>query len=883
MIKGVFKKGRYLLSPVSIAVLCMVSNAYAAEEIEKIEVTGSLIKRAQTEALPVTVMKADEFASRGYTSLADVMMGLPQSVSQAPTNAGSGVNINLRGLGIQRTLVLLDGQRITNESTADGYVNLSIIPFSSLERVEVLNDGASSLYGSDAIGGVVNFITKKKFSGTSVTAQVNKPEMSGGGQNRSFSITTGAGDLNEDGWTWFATYDAKNQSRLALADRMAFVQGAYAAAGKTYSPTTGSNSSPGYSFPANVNGKLVGATAATTTSPAFATGCAAPYSTPGAGGCIANTTLNDTAIYARDDHAFFTKGTLKTSGHTYTVDYLFGQSTLNSIKAMPTDATSASQGITQAVIKQGSAYYPAGYTGDLKVQYAIPGDMANLQDTQRNQRVTLTDKSRFGEWDYKGTINVGIADRTLRAASGVVDGKLLNEGISSGIINPFGSQSAQGMAYLSSIDRTGTEMRYSRTTYTSINGVINREFSELELEGGNVGVALGASLAKDTFNDSKLQQAVTLVPGGAGFTFADASRTINSVFAEAELPVTKRLTINAAAREDMYSDVGSTLNPKLSFKFNQSQNLMFRGAISTGFRAPTLNERYGYSVAGANTTTTAKQNDPVLCPGGNPVAGFAKADVCQVNLPLRTGSNPNLNPEKSKTWTLGVVGQPTRNATLSADFWDITMTDQVGNYSQNLYFDRYSQYSQYFVRNADGTLKYINNTTMNLAATHMNGVDVTAAYAFDPSKYGNFRVSLDGTYINTADTSVVAGDPTTSSVGQFGLLSNAPANNNPTMLYRWRHNMRLVWENAEWGAMLGNTYFSQYRDVGGVKMIPAYSIYNFSVIYKGIKSTDITLGVNNVFNTMPGYTSNSSFAVPYVNTAGSPLGRSLLATVTHRF
>jgi iron complex outermembrane receptor protein len=675
----------------------------------------------------------------------------------------------------------------------------------------------------------------------------------------------------------------KNQSRLAMADRLGFIQGAYAASGKTYSPTTGSNSSPGYAFPANVNGKLIGATAATTTSPAFATGCSSPYSSPSANGCVGNSALYDTAIYQRDDQAFYTKGTIKANGHTYIVDYLSGQSTLNSIKGSATDATSTSQGITQAVIKPGSAYYPAGYTGDLKVQYAMPYDMANLQDTQRNERFTFTDKARFGEWDYRGTVNLGKAERSLRAASGVVDGALLNAGISNGIINPFGTQSAAGNAYLSSIDRTGTEMRSSHTTYNSINGVINREFEELELEGGNVGVAIGASLAKDTFKDSKLQQAVTLVPGGAGYTYADARRSINSVFAEAELPVTKRLTLNAAAREDIYSDVGKTLNPKLSFKFNESQNLMFRGAISTGFRAPTLNERYGYSVAGATTTTSAAQNDPVLCPGGNPISGYAKADVCQVKLPMRAGSNPNLKPEKSKTWTLGVVGQPTRNATISADFWNIDLTDQVGSYNQNLYFDRYSQYSQYFVRNADGTLKYIDNTTMNIAATYMSGIDLSAAYAFDPTQYGNFKLGIDGTVITKADSIVVAGDPATSSLGRFGVLSNAPANNNPTMAYRWRHNLRVSWDNAEWGAMLTNTYFSHFADVGSNGNIPAYSIYNVSVIYKGIKSTDITLGVNNLLNTMPGYTANSSFAAPYVSTAGSPLGRSMLATVTHRF
>jgi iron complex outermembrane receptor protein len=141
--------------------------------MQRVEVTGSSIKRlAAEEALPVTTIKAEEFTQRGMTTLADVMMALPQSASLAPSNAGSGTNINLRGLGVNRTLVLLNGRRLANEAIADGYANLDVIPMSAIARVEVLRDGASSIYGSDAIGGVVNFITKREFEGAQVTGQV---------------------------------------------------------------------------------------------------------------------------------------------------------------------------------------------------------------------------------------------------------------------------------------------------------------------------------------------------------------------------------------------------------------------------------------------------------------------------------------------------------------------------------------------------------------------------------------------------------------------------------------------------------------------------------------------------------------------------------------
>ena len=164
--KRIQLRGRsFALTTMSAALLSIFNDVGAqelqAQDTQKVEVTGSSIRRIASESsLPVTTISAQELEKRGMTTLADFMMALPQSFSLAPSNAGAGTNINLRGLGVNRTLVLLDGRRLANEATADGYANLDVIPMSAIARVEVLKDGASSIYGSDAIGGVVNFITK---------------------------------------------------------------------------------------------------------------------------------------------------------------------------------------------------------------------------------------------------------------------------------------------------------------------------------------------------------------------------------------------------------------------------------------------------------------------------------------------------------------------------------------------------------------------------------------------------------------------------------------------------------------------------------------------------------------------------------------------------
>ncbi|HWW71360.1 MAG TPA: TonB-dependent receptor plug domain-containing protein, partial [Duganella sp.] len=216
---------RLLLSAITLAVLTLANQTAAqAQEAEpamqRVEVTGSSIKRLATEAsLPVSTVKAEDLVKQGMTTLADLMMALPQSASLAPSNAGSGTNINLRGLGVNRTLVLLNGRRLANEAIADGYANLDVIPMSAIARVEILRDGASSIYGSDAIGGVVNFITRTSYEGLEATLQHVEVARRGGGEEERGTLTWGKGNLERDGWSLWGTVDAHKRSALASRDR----------------------------------------------------------------------------------------------------------------------------------------------------------------------------------------------------------------------------------------------------------------------------------------------------------------------------------------------------------------------------------------------------------------------------------------------------------------------------------------------------------------------------------------------------------------------------------------------------------------------------------------------------------------------------------------
>ncbi|NRA83185.1 MAG: TonB-dependent receptor plug domain-containing protein, partial [Gammaproteobacteria bacterium] len=195
------------------------------EEVERIQVTGSSINRTDMEgALPITHFSAEDIAKTGVTSVADLIALIPSmqgftTPSQSVGGGGAGIaEASLRGIGAEYTLVLLNGKRLAPSGSGSS-VDVNSIPVAAIERVEVLTDGASSIYGSDAIAGVINFILKKDIQETTVTARYDTPQESGGGDKYSFSITTGYGDLSQDGFNVYLSYSRDSQEELASKDR----------------------------------------------------------------------------------------------------------------------------------------------------------------------------------------------------------------------------------------------------------------------------------------------------------------------------------------------------------------------------------------------------------------------------------------------------------------------------------------------------------------------------------------------------------------------------------------------------------------------------------------------------------------------------------------
>ena len=913
-------RNKFLLSATTLAV-CALMNQAAAQQVadatnnstpQRVEITGSALKRADAEtALPVSVIKAEEFSKLGYTSIADVMQSLSVGSTQNALSAGGGTVFNMRGLGLARTLVLLDGQRMANEPTADSYANVETIPMSAIDRIEILRDGASSLYGSDAVAGVVNFITKKSYDGVTLTVGGVTPTQSGGANEERFSIIGGKGNLNRDGWTLYGTIDFHNQTALPYSARPEFVNNnALNALG--IGPGVKTAGAGGYAYPANI-------TAGANKGNPYSTTCLAPYSSPAPSSTCAN---NNTQLYGvlfpeSKQISSLVSGQFKlASDNILTVQMSYGYES----RVIPKGSPSTSVGFTPPpgqgsapvmTITPSSPFYPGGSagvpnvlsskgkgeTGTLTLQWQDDAQGgAVYKDTQANARFLVNDVGHFGNWDYKSNLVIANNTRIDTTVNGYLNGPLLDAGVLNGIINPFGAQTAAGTAYINSISEDGKQIRHTTSGYDSIDFSATHDL--FEMGGGTSMANLGGAFHRDAFHDVSPANNINIPYNGRMPYDVHASRNVGSLFGEIDFPITKQLDLDIGVRADDYTDVGSSVNPKVSLRYQPASTFTMRASYNTGFRAPSLNDMHGYRLPGATTTTSAKWDDPLLCPGTIGVAGtgtisaaalaagLTSAQVCNIKQPVQTGSNPNLSPEKSKNFTAGFVLEPFKNAAITVDYWNVKLTNTLGSLSETAIFDNPALYAANFVRNSNGLLAYVSEVTQNLGATKTNGEDIELLYKLPESNWGTFLVSMRGTYTNSYEQQVLPGGPWTQNVGQFGGVTLGTYSSNPLLTFRWKDNLSVRWSKGDWGAVVSDNYQTSYHDQNSVlpqyyHTIPSYSVVNATTTYTGIKNMALTFGVSNLFNRYPPATNSQSTGV-LINYA-SAVGRAYQFNASYSF
>jgi iron complex outermembrane receptor protein len=887
---------------------------------EKIEVTGSNIKRIEGEtALPVTVISREDIDKTGATTAAELLNTVSAigaggySLAQGIGEAGrpGNTSVSLRGLGDTNTLILLNGRRLANYAFAitGGATNLNQIPISAIERVEVLKDGASAIYGTDAIGGVINFILRKDFQGAEFSAYGTNTEHGGGNQKR-YSGLFGFGDLNKQRFNVLLNLDYQKDDALAAAQRP------FAATG--IRPDMGFTLISSRAYPANFtfNGTSYNLSAAQGCVPAQGS-----HQVDGSGNpaptrlnCVQDFT-NVIDIYPPSERkGLFTRGAFQISNdHQLFAEYHLQKNQITyAISETPTVPING-----PLLYPVGGPFYPTSFvaangqtitpTGPLVFTWRTKpeGRRTDRVDTEE-QRLVAGAQGVMAGWDY----NTAFAHSESKAGDNYIDGYVsesrLRAILATGNINVFSSTPLPpDQIALLQPAKILEKVREAKTKVDAFDIKASKDL--MNLPAGPLALAVGAEHRKESLKDTNapVLSSGDVLGGGGNFQDQNASRKVTGVFGELNVPILKNLEAQLAVRYDKYSDFGNTTNPKVALRFTPTKELLLRSSYSTGFRAPTLSDLFYPQF---NGNTSGSHSDPIRCPGGTPLAGgfVASTEECNIQFTSLNGGNPALKPERSRQWTLGAVFEPSNVMSLGMDYWTIHRRDSIGTIGDGTIFDQYALTDPltaqgFFIRNARNAtggcvndlpgnpatpanvpcaIQSVVQLQSNLGKYNVTGIDVTGTGRLPVTAVGRFSLRFDGTYVITYRYQQAKDAAYIDNVGILTTDNGA--------ITRWRHYATLSWSLGPWGASVSQNFALGYADDTSLgnpprHVAPAES-YDLQGTWTGWRGLTANLGIRNLFDRAPPASANSqNFQVGYDPRYTDPRGRTYYAQVKYMF
>lgn len=929
--------------------------------IDRISVTGSRIKRAQVEeALPVTVYSREKIDERGITSAEQLLMTLNiagNGSDNLASNAGivseeqrgnNGVSgANLRGQGADATLVLLNGRRVATHGLKGRAVDLNSIPFAAIERVEVLRDGASAIYGTDAIGGVINFITKRDYQGIQTSTFVDITEGGGGNIYRS-SLLFGSGDVDKDGWNAFGTIGFKRNTILRGHDRD-FVN--------TFQPERGlspdtrgtpfatvfSLGSSGTGASSLLRNGVLDPAGGTTRMTAVniynlpgAEGCEAagpdmgPYgyrlwNSPGSKYACAWDYAAAAVIQQPQDSVDFIGRATYRFGGSHDAYIELTASKVDVAKTFEPNQISSSTS-TAATALGPSTWYPlnpttqdtynrvynalAGYFGAGQLNYGapiayrwrcLPCGPRQIETTTKSYRLLagiegiIGGDGMFGGWSYDAGLSRASNQSESTLGSGFHYTDALKQILGSGLINPFlapgQSQSPAAMAALQAASARGVKLYGGESVVTTLDGSISGDLGFWRLPGGPIAMATGIDLRREEFHFDGDQRTNKRPVFNAPFDDANAlgnvHRDIAAAYVEFQLPITERFDVNLAGRYDHYSGFGGTTNPKVSFKYRPFDSLLFRGAYSTGFKVPSFNQLFN----GVSEVQYTGQDlaDPRTCPGG-----VAKPTVpgCEVIRPVEIfGGKATLDPEESTQKSIGVVYSPMSQLNIALDWWEIERTNTIRAAPRDVLIQYYDLFEDNWIRDSTGEVVAIDRRYINSGGSLMRGLELDANLSGELAG-GRWNVNLNGSYIQDFQTKALESLPYSANlVGRYVRYFNLPI--------RWKHTLNLSYTRGAWSHSLTQSHRDGYYDelpasVANGSYIPAgwrpqvdgYTTYDYSVSWTGVHNLKLGFGIKNLLDQNPPFTDHmNDFAAgaAWEPRIADPRGRAYTLMVEYTF
>jgi iron complex outermembrane receptor protein len=847
----------------------------AAQPVQQVVITGSNLKRTDKEGpAPVSVMTAQDIKDTGVTTVADLMKLVPSMGSDTNQDFSSGsgfakgvATASLRGLGSSSTLVLLNGRRVTPAPYADPnkgnsvLYDLNSIPVSAIERVEILQDGASAVYGSDAIGGVINFILKKNFNGAEIAVRDgmnNEREF----KKKGATATFGHGNLDTDGYTFMVTADLNQRGRTARRDAkegMEYEQ-LQILNGRFKSDYSSSASQyPIYFKERTPGSKNFGVTLATAkTNMQFNLGCPASEQITGGDkdGILPTSTLYGRTFcnYNADqfleaqgagkDGNILSHGEFKLGGElTAFADLAYSRAQRDYTTAPITIGTGSVTTFTSTGVGTPfQAILPIGHPDNpfpdarASVNYRFTGLPGGTRDINQGTRALAGLRGSNLGWDWESALLWNRADNT---------------------------DITYGRLFLPTLNKlmTGTSLAQLNADPTLGHDATTKNVSQIaqwdvkattefgHLPGGAVGLAVGAEVRRESI---KLNPDSVVASGqiyGLANTILDSSRDVKSAFLEARTPVLKNLEFDFAGRYDKYPTLKGNFVPKVGGKWTLSDKFAIRGTYAEGFRAPSLSQ----VTAGGAQYFLSNVWDPKRCEadGATPKPGATTTD-CAKSLAGTGGFNPNLKPETSKSWNLGFIFSPTSQFDFTVDFYRVALKDQInlGTASQALKQEDLVPKNvsrdtnpANFILDANGKpipgtgpLLMVATPWQNQGMIEMRGADFEGHLRTKLGEWGSLSTTLRAGYLGSVRIQPFEGDNTTNVAGSYPGTYDWYLPGGAAPNPRWKSSVSTTWKLADHAVNVSVNY------VGPVSLLRVYDEnhqpYSHPFCAFGTKKTD---------------------------------------------
>lgn len=785
----------------------MSGSAMAQQQsLERVEITGSRIKRADVEtAAPVQILTREDIERTGKQSIQEVLRGVvADSNGSIPTSftngfASGSAAVSLRGLGVNSTLVLVNGRRMSTYGLADdgtrSFVDLNSLPLEAVERVEVLKDGASAIYGADAVGGVVNVILRKNYTGAQVGASYGQTGKSDGQTTRAFG-TVGFGNIDSDKYNVFFSVEASKQKNIWSKDRGFIGQTDLTSFGY-YDVTNGANR-PYFGLGPTSNSPYGVIRNPANNARVNLIPCDASLIDPSTGLCRYNR-LDEQEVQPDIERLnLFARGTLQLTAS------VLGYAELGYFKTKTSSNGTLGANNDGGVFNPADPFNPIIIHGPMNLPAAHPDNPYGVDRAlfylpyELGGRDQVTDNQVFRglvgvqgtafNWDYDAGL-LYTRSELKNQNFGFIVYDVMQAALNNGtyrITRPsLTSPSPTDPSVLAAVSPVLETKPVS--SVASIDFKASR--SLMPLPGGDLGLALGAEYRREKADSPPVPGTDTSAIVGLGYAAFNSSRNVWAVYGELSAPVTKWLELNGAVRYDHYSDFGNSTTPKVGFKLKPIDQVVIRGTYAEAFRAPGPAEVGGSSF------------------------GFT-------TFAILSQGNPDIKPEEAKSYTLGLVLEPVRDLSATVDFWKIDRKNEIVQADPNVIIGNLPTTGTPFTRipgtqpntfiyyDVNGDVGIVTGFYRNAAKTKTDGFDVNVQHRMNLGSAGRLSTNLNWSHTNKLERTDADGN-TFEYAGTHGPLVQSSGTGSP----KDRASLVFNYDRGPWGASLAINY------VGKIEMV----------------------------------------------------------------